>query len=567
MSTNPKMERSSAVLTERFVAVEQAAVQAGERIPADVAANLHTHLDAVRDRLSVGVDYTVVALVGGTGSGKSSLFNVLTGINFAEVGVKRPTTSEPLACVWGESADRLLDHLGIATENRYKRESELDAGTEDDLRGLVLVDVPDHDSVAEHHREYVDQIVPLADVLVWVLDPQKYADAAVHTQYLQQLGGHERSLMAVLNKIDTVPEVAVPSLLTDIKRLLTADGLDDVPVRAVSTETEEGIPALREVLSQLTQTRSAAAVRAAVDLRAAGDLLAPTVAEAEPKREDLPVSSAAATLSEAGDVLALQARMRDALLDVKTREALPKVSDEHSIDDELVESAREKIITPARARLPELWAQSVSAAVPLGAELKTELRSAFQNVPLPEPPTGLRRARQIFSWLFLLLTLAFVGWGIWLAAAPNSAPTAPNWNVPFLTDAFAGAGYERLTVPLLGAAIMIVLWLVVLAIFGSQLRRARDQRSAEYGAGLRAASAALVGERIVGPITTVHHSHREVREVITRVRAELAGKRPSEVVRDAVDKGAGAVDRDAAVDGAEAQTAQVQTPQPQTRAD
>src|SRR5690625_628137 len=113
MSTNPKMERSSAVLTETFVAVEPAAVKAGERHPADVAAKLHTHLDAVRVRLAVGVDYTVVALVGGTGSGKSSLFNVLTGINFAEVGVKRPTTSEPLACVWGESADRLLDHLGI----------------------------------------------------------------------------------------------------------------------------------------------------------------------------------------------------------------------------------------------------------------------------------------------------------------------------------------------------------------------------------------------------------------------------------------------------------------------
>src|SRR5690625_6191576 len=113
-----------------------------------------------------------------------------------------------------------------------------------------MVDVPDHDLVAEHHCEYVDHIVPLADVLVWVLDPQKYADAAVHPQYLQQLGGHERSLMAVLNKIDTVPEVAVPSLLTDIKRLLTADGLDDVPVRAVSTETEEGIPALREEIGR-----------------------------------------------------------------------------------------------------------------------------------------------------------------------------------------------------------------------------------------------------------------------------------------------------------------------------
>src|SRR5690625_5548070 len=122
------------------------------------------------------------------------------------------------------------------------------------------------------------------------------------------------------------------------------------------------------------------------------------------------------------------------------------------------------------------------------------------------------------------MILSFVVWRIWLAAAPNTASTDPNGNVPYLAEVFAGAGYGRLTVPLLGAAIMIVLWLVVLAIFGSQLRRARDQRSAEYGAGLRAASAARVGERIVGPITTVHHSHRAVREVITRARPALAGR-------------------------------------------
>ena len=532
MSTDPQAERSSTLLTERFVAVERAAVQAGERIPVESSTQLHEHLDAIRDRLAVGVDYTVVALVGGTGSGKSSLFNVLTGIDFADVGVKRPTTSQPLACVWGNSADELLDHLGIAAENRYTRESELDVGTEEELRGLVLVDVPDHDSVAEHHREYVDQIVPRADVLIWVLDPQKYADAAVHTRYLQELGGHERSLMAVLNKIDTIPEVAVPSLITDIKRLLIEDGLDDVPVRAVSTFTSEGIAGLRGVLARLTQTRSAAAVRAAVDLRAAGDLLAPTVGESEPKREDLPISAAAATLAEAGDALALQARMRDALLEADDRGGLPEISDEHPIDAELVESAREKIITPAQEGMPQLWAQSVAAAVPLADDLGTNLRSALQSVPLPEPPRKLRRARVFFSILFMVLFFICAGWAAWLAIAPDSAPAAPDWRIPYLTDQFAKWNLAQTVIPLILAVISLLLLLLSLAIFARQLRKIRDERSRDYGEGLRAAAASLVGERIVGPVVTVHHSHREVREAITGVQAELAGKRPSEVVHD-----------------------------------
>ena len=55
----------------------------------------------------------------------------------------------------------------------------LDTGREDrDLDGLVLLDLPDHDSTEVAHHLEVDRLVQLADLLVWVLDPQKYADAA-----------------------------------------------------------------------------------------------------------------------------------------------------------------------------------------------------------------------------------------------------------------------------------------------------------------------------------------------------------------------------------------------------
>ena len=56
--------------------------------------------ERVRDRLRLSAAHTIVALAGATGSGKSSLFNALTGLDLAAVGVKRPTTSWATACAW-----------------------------------------------------------------------------------------------------------------------------------------------------------------------------------------------------------------------------------------------------------------------------------------------------------------------------------------------------------------------------------------------------------------------------------------------------------------------------------
>ena len=60
------------------------------------------------------------------------------------------------------------------------------------MRGVVLLDLPDHDSTEVSHHLEVDRLVQLADLLVWVLDPQKYADAAIHDRYLAPLADPPR---------------------------------------------------------------------------------------------------------------------------------------------------------------------------------------------------------------------------------------------------------------------------------------------------------------------------------------------------------------------------------------
>lgn len=537
-------ERSSTVLAGRFVAVEEAVDRASGRIPPEVRSDITDHLTTVSQRLTHGVDQTVVALVGGTGSGKSSLFNAITGIDFADVGVERPTTSRPIACVWGENADPLLDRLGIEEDCRYQRESELDIGTQDEFRGLVLVDVPDHDSIAEEHREYVDTIVPLADVLIWVLDPQKYADAAVHRRYLQQLQGHERSLMAVLNKLDTVPEVAVTSLLADVGRLLTSDGLKNVPVRGVSTKTGEGVLGLRDVLAQLAQSRSAAAVRAAADLQAAAELLSPTLGPDEPVREDLPIAAAAALVSESAEVAKKESALRQALTSAKSEEELPHIPDSSGtgeanqvegaplIDTDLIDLAKERITDKAGASMPELWQKAIVEAPPASQELARELNGALRAVPLPMPPRGLRLARTVFSSLFLALAALSAMWTLWVWLGPNNFAEPPAWNVPLVDGWLAPENLERLTVPVAALIVSLVILVVGHLIFTYQLRVVRDRRSHEYGDGLRAAAASLVGERIVGPVTDVFRDHKAVREAISRAGEALPGSRAGDVMED-----------------------------------
>lgn len=111
------------------------------------------------ERMRLSSAHTVVALAGGTGSGKSSLFNRLAGADFSTVGVTRPITRDVHACIWDDAGSgALLEWLAVPQRNRYSRASAL-GGIDPGLAGLVLLDLPDHDSVMSHAGELVDQLV------------------------------------------------------------------------------------------------------------------------------------------------------------------------------------------------------------------------------------------------------------------------------------------------------------------------------------------------------------------------------------------------------------------------
>jgi GTP-binding protein EngB required for normal cell division len=251
-------------------------------------------------RLRLSSAHTVVALAGGTGSGKSSLFNRLAGADFSAVGVTRPVTRDVHACVWGvEGSGSLLEWLGVPRRYRYARRSALDSG-DDGMNGLVLLDMPDHDSVMAHASEQVDRLVELADLMIWVLDPQKYADAAVHRRFLVPLAGHSEVIAVVLNQSDMLAPEQVDECVQDLRRLLDAENLPEVQILVTSANTGTGVGALRRLLAETVSARRAATARISADVDSVAARFVPYAGE-DPQADDgTPGPSPAAQAADAG---------------------------------------------------------------------------------------------------------------------------------------------------------------------------------------------------------------------------------------------------------------------------
>ncbi len=240
----------------RHDALPAAAELARGRLDDDAVARADAVVRRAGQRLGLGVEATVVALAGPTGAGKSSLFNALAGAELVAAGRRRPMTATSTAAVWGEPPDALLDWLAVPRRHR------LDGGRPD---GLVVLDLPDFDSVESAHREEVERVIELADLLVWVVDPQKYADAAWHERYLRPMAEHAGVMEVVLNQADLLDEHGVEACRADLRRLLSADGLRELPVHAVSARTGDGLAEVEAAIARRAAGRAAAAQRLAAD--------------------------------------------------------------------------------------------------------------------------------------------------------------------------------------------------------------------------------------------------------------------------------------------------------------
>lgn len=280
---------SAEQLAAAATALSSAVEAGGEELPVAPRDRVHAVVAKVSQRTALVGDHTVVALAGATGSGKSSLFNALIGAEVATVGVRRPTTSTPTAAVWGDDpAGDLLSWLGVG--GRHLVEPGGSAGTVGNgeepshvgtLDGLVLLDLPDFDSRENSHRVEAERVLELVDLFVWVTDPQKYADARLHDDYVAALATHEAVTMVVLNQSDRLTSEEVEQCRADLVRLMERDGMPRAAVLATSALTGDGVDVLQQRLANAVASRTMSRARLAGDVRSAAGALTEHVAAEE----------------------------------------------------------------------------------------------------------------------------------------------------------------------------------------------------------------------------------------------------------------------------------------------
>lgn len=282
-------------LATRTAALEQAVAAGAGRLDPELADEAHRVVERARERGGLSAEHTVAALAGATGSGKSSVLNAVAGTDLAEPGVQRPTTSHASAAVWGEGADELLDWLEVPRRHAMEADADTSTGKGTGLlrrarppagisTGLVLLDLPDHDSVVVEHRVRAERLVERADLLVWVVDPQKYADAALHERYLRPLAGRADVVVVALNQIDRLAPEEADAILADLRRLVVADGLSGARVLGLSARTGQGVDRLRGLLADAARRREASTARLAGDMRAVARRVVDECGQAPPAR-------------------------------------------------------------------------------------------------------------------------------------------------------------------------------------------------------------------------------------------------------------------------------------------
>lgn len=263
--------RAASRLDERLDALNTARQLADGVLPLGVLDAAYGVLERASSRRSLSPEHTVVGFFGATGSGKSSLFNAVGSTGVARVSARRPTTAQPLAGVWGsDGSGPLLDWLDV--QQRYPLLEVPDFA--DEQTGLILLDLPDFDSTQGSHRETVQRMVGLVDVLVWVVDPQKYADAALHHDFLEPLSAHGAVTIVVLNQIDRLPSSDVVPVTESLKGILARDGLDTVRVLAASAVTGAGLAEVRSAIRAVALGRVAISQRLEADVDTAARQLA-----------------------------------------------------------------------------------------------------------------------------------------------------------------------------------------------------------------------------------------------------------------------------------------------------
>lgn len=530
----------------RLEALKEATELGADRIDVAVSEASWKMLERASTRRTLSAEHTVVGFFGATGSGKSSLFNAVAGQDLARAAATRPTTNQPLAGIWGRiGSDPLLDWLGV--QERHVLDSPLRLekkgffGSEKEASGLILLDLPDFDSTVAANREIATKLAGQVDVLIWVLDPQKYADAAVHHDFIRPLATHGSVTLVVLNQIDKLRDNERQPVMDSLRSILVADGLANPRLLGVSALTGEGLNPLRQEIARVVTERGATTRRLTADVASIaermreGSSMEELALPSEPAKKSLTGElAAAAGVDTVVDAVRSSYRLDthkktgwpltrwlakvrpDPLrrLNLKSTEVNPKLNRTSlpapgAAQKAQADSAVRRYADQASESAPEAWQGSIRRAARAGQEsLPDELDQAIANTDI-----GATKGAwwwpvvSVIQWISLVAALAG---GLWLGAlfaAQYFQFTLPE--VPKI---------EGFPVPTLMVVIGILLGIVLGLAMGLVARIGAAGRARKARKALQASIAKVANRAVIEPVNAEITRHNLFIGALERAR-------------------------------------------------
>ncbi len=458
----------AADLVEALDALDLAVARAGGLVGDEVVQPFAAVALNARRRTGFLGETVVIALGGGTGVGKSSLLNALAGTVVAPAGALRPTTDKPMAWI-PETPEtglvRLLDDLGIA--DRIGQSSH---------PHLAILDLPDFDSVVGEHRATVERLLPRVDAILWVVDPEKYNDRTIHSDYLRPLAGYQGQFVFALNQIDRLADGELATVLADFEQTLWHDGIPQPVIFPLSAappgSSPFGLEPLLQYLDEKLDAKRVASRKLIEDLRRAGQGLIEATGimpgvgleydrkwtEASEKTvrvlsEMLAGPQVYAVAERAGMKVARRVgggplgRMAATVRRSPVGRALGAGREEEAVEEETRKWEGRAGLERALATLGELVTElSFMAGGAFGARLRSEfddgdlqrhVRGAIEgtvaNVREPGVPQPARWWSIAGFWQ-LLSFLAVLGCGVWIWASPDALQQG-TWPWPLIVAA------------------------------------------------------------------------------------------------------------------------------------